>query len=145
MRLLRPPSAPIVMSTKTYWDSSAVVKAVEEPSARRRLKESHAVTRLHTLAECFSTLTGSRLAYWYAPKDAAKLLAEIVADFEFVDLTLAEILEGLKKAQAKAVRGGRVHDWLHAVAARKAGCTILVTLNTSDFTGLEEGFKLAAT
>ncbi len=133
------------MNAKNYWDSSAVLKAMQDPAVHKRLKESHAVTRVHTLAECFSTLTGSRLGYRHKPEDAAHLVAEFAKDFEFVELTAAETLAGLKKAQGLGVMGGRIHDLLHARAAQKAGCASLVTINTTDFTGLEDGFKLATT
>ncbi len=133
------------MSDKSYWDSSAVLKAMKDPTVHTRLKQSHAVTRPHTLAECFSTLTGSRLGYRHTPEDAAILLAQFAKDFEFVELTATETLAALKKAHGLGVMGGRIHDLLHAHAAHKAGCARLVTINTSDFSGLEYGFKLAST
>jgi hypothetical protein len=50
----------------------------------------------------------------------------------------------LDLAQQRGVRGGRVHEWLHARAARKAGVAELLTDNLSDFAGLNEGFSVAA-
>ncbi len=62
----------------------------------------------------------------------------------FVELDAAETLAALDLAQQHGVRGGRVHDWLHARAARKAGAAELVTDNLNDFAGLEDGFRCLA-
>jgi predicted nucleic acid-binding protein len=53
-----------------------------------------------------------------------------------VDLDAAQVLEALKSARAKGVRGGRVHDYLHAVAAEKHQATKIVTVDRNDFDGL---------
>jgi len=42
----------------------------------------------------------------------------------------------LKEARKKGVRGGRIHDYLHAVAAEKSGARQLLTLDKNDFNGL---------
>ena len=47
-------------------------------------------------------------------------------------------------AERRGVTGGRVHDWLHARAAKKAGVTELFTDNLRDFAGLEDGFSVVA-
>jgi predicted nucleic acid-binding protein len=57
---------------------------------------------------------------------------------DFQDLTAAEVLQALKEARKKGVRGGRVHDYLHAVAAEKSGAKKLLTLDKNDFTALTE-------
>lgn len=96
------------------------------------------------LVEAFSTLTGGRLGFQYLAEDAAALIRELSARMNFVELNSAETLAALDAAQKKGVRGGRVHDWLHARAAHKAKVTELVTDNFSDFVGLEDGFTIAA-
>jgi predicted nucleic acid-binding protein len=60
---------------------------------------------------------------------------------DFVDLSADEVLTALNYARAKGVRGGRVHDFLHAVAAEKAGADKIVTLDENDFNGLT-GLKI---
>jgi predicted nucleic acid-binding protein len=55
---------------------------------------------------------------------------------DFHDLTAAEVLTALKEARKKGVRGGRIHDYLHAVAAQKSGAKKLLTLDRNDFAGL---------
>ena len=122
---------------KTYWDSSALVAAVETPAMQLRLQHERGVTRSHALAEVFSTITGN-------PKNradaqiAAEILANLAKSLDFVDLTAAEMLAALKSARKLGVRGGRVHDFFHAVAAKKSGAKKIVTLDKNDFAGLTD-------
>jgi len=122
---------------KTYWDSSALVAAVETPAMQLRLQHERGVTRSHALAEVFSTITGN-------PKNradaqiAAEILANLAQSLNFVDLTADEMLAALKSARKLGVRGGRVHDFFHAVAAKKCGAKKIVTLDKNDFAGLTE-------
>jgi predicted nucleic acid-binding protein len=128
-----------------YWDSSALIDAIHDSDVLSKALESGQsnVTRPHALAEVFSTLTGGRLGFKYQADDAARLIEELTQGFAFVDLTADEVKSALLQCQAKGVRGGRVHDWLHAVAARKSGASELLTDNLADFSGLEEGYTLA--
>ncbi len=80
----------------------------------------------------------------YSPANAAALAADIARQVTFVDLSPEEELRGLQEAGRYHVLGGRVHDWLHALAAEKAGAKTLLTLNDDDFSGLERGFTVQA-
>ncbi len=120
-----------------YWDSSAIVSGALEPAVRHALNSTRPWCRPHALAEVFSTLTGSRLGFRVDPASASELIAGIAANLRFVELTTDETLLALAAAKSRGVRGGRIHDFLHAKAARKAGCSRLVTLNLSDFRGLD--------
>src|SRR5260370_37093891 len=99
---------------KRYWDASALVDALHDARVEQKVLEPDQWTRTHTLAETFSTLTGGRLGFQYLPDDAAALIREISAGMHFVELSPEETLAALEAAQARGVRGGRVHDWLHA-------------------------------
>jgi len=44
----------------------------------------------------------------------------------------------LENAKRLGVRGARVHDFLHAVAAGKAGATKIFTLDKNDFDDLTQ-------
>ena len=122
---------------KTYWDSSALVESVWEPSLQSRLHREGGVTRSHALAETFAALTGNPQNRVDA--DVATTLIQQLADsLNFVDLTAAEMLAALKSARRLGVRGGRVHDLFHAVAAKKCGAKKILTLDKNDFTGLTE-------
>jgi predicted nucleic acid-binding protein len=121
---------------RRYWDASGLVDALHDETVRLKITKESAVTRSHSFSEVFSTLTGGRLGFRYAPDDAAEIISSLAKDLEVVDLSLEESLVALSQAGRAGVRGGRVHDFLHAEAARKAGVERLVTLNTSDFVGL---------
>jgi predicted nucleic acid-binding protein len=121
---------------KDYWDSSAVIEACNNPALRVRLHRERGFTRTHTLAEIFSTLTGGNLAFRLNADEAAKTVANLAADLDFQDLAAADVLKALKEARKKGVRGGRIHDYLHAVAAEKSGARKLLTLDKNDFNDL---------
>lgn len=121
---------------KAYWDSSAVIEACTSPVLRARLHRERGLTRTHTLAEIFSTLTGGNLAFRLDADAAAQTVAGLAADLDFHDLTAKDILTALNEARKKGVRGGRVHDYLHAVAAQKSGAKKLLTLDKNDFDDL---------
>ena len=123
---------------KIYWDSSALVEAVLDQKIRQRLADDQSVTRTHALSEVFGTLTGGRLGVKFEANEAAEVMDELAADLEFVELSAKEILAALHDAEEKGVRGGRVHDHLHAVAAKKAKAGLLLTSDKFDFSGLFE-------
>ena len=121
---------------KAYWDSSAVIEACNSPGLRARLHRERGWTRTHTLAEVFSTLTGGNLAFRLDAEAAAQTVANLATDLDFHALTAADVLAALKEARKKGVRGGRIHDYLHAVAAHKSGAKKLLTLDKNDFNDL---------
>lgn len=130
---------------KRYWDTSALVNALHDARLEQKILELDQWTRPHSLVEAFSTLTGGRLGFKYAPEDAAAMLKEIAIGLNFTELDAHHTLAALALAKKHGIRGGRVHDWMHARAAAKAGVSILVTDNLADFAGTEDGFKLAST
>ena len=82
----------------------------------------------------FSIFAGRRVA----------LIRELTLNMNFVELDAGETLAALDVAQQRGVRGGRVHDWLHARAAQKAKVDELLTDNLNDFAGLDDGFSSMA-
>ena len=127
---------------KRYWDASALVDALHDTRIEKLALEPEQWTRPHTLSEVFSTLTGGRLGFQYVPDDAAGLVREITARMRLVQLNARETQAALDEAGQRGVRGGRIHDWLHARAAKKAGVAQLFTDNVADFVGLEDGFSV---
>ena len=123
---------------KIYWDSSALIEAVLDQKIRQRLADGQSMTRVHALSEVFGTLTGGRLGVKFGPNEVAEVMDELAADLEFVELTAREILAALHDADKKGVRGGRVHDYLHAIAAKKAKAGLVLTSDKFDFVGLFE-------
>jgi predicted nucleic acid-binding protein len=127
---------------KTYWDSSALVEAAGNDTLRRRLAENGGVTRAHTLSEVFSTLTGRHAGGRVTADKAAGIVAGLSADLDFEELTAPEILRALAQAESKGVRGGRVHDYLHAVAAHKGRAGLILTADRHGFDGLFPSVEL---
>ena len=128
---------------KAYWDSSALVTAL---LSGRTVK---GVTRTHSLAEVFSTFTGRGAGMMHdgknvqvrlSPGDAAALISSLRPGLGFEELTPEEMFEAMDEAQSRGVRGGAVHDWLHAKAALKAGAPVIYTNNRADFESF--GLKL---
>jgi len=124
---------------KAYWDSSALVEATSDLDLRLRVKRERPHTRPHSLAEIFSALTGgSNLGIRVDANDAAATIKDLARDLEFVELDPADVLTALQTARAKGVRGGRVHDYLHAIAAEKSKAVQIVTGDQNDFDRLTE-------
>lgn len=65
---------------KRYWDASALIDALHDSRVEQKALEDDQWTRMHTLAEVFSTLTGGRLGFQYLAEDAAALIREISAE-----------------------------------------------------------------
>jgi predicted nucleic acid-binding protein len=126
---------------KSYWDSSALVQTTLDDDLHDRLKQEGGLTRAHSLTEIFSALTGKAYIRMEA-KAAHKTIKEMSRHLEFVELSPAEIIDGLAKAQERGVRGGRVHDYMHALAASKSGAAALLTLDRNDFEHLVPGLAV---
>jgi hypothetical protein len=120
---------------KAYWDSSALVQSLAEPDLQVRLKKEGGFTRPHALAETFSALTGNPQTRIDAG-DAYQFITSLAQSLDFIELSARETLQALRTARQKGVRGGRVHDYLHAVAAEKSGADNLLTLDKNDFFGI---------
>jgi predicted nucleic acid-binding protein len=127
---------------KAYWDSSALVLATADIELRRRLHQERGITRTHALGEVFSTLTGGNLALRMEADTAAQTVQNLAQDLDFTDLEPREVLAALKQARRRGVRGGRVHDFLHAAAAEKAKIQELLTTDEHDFNGLTDSVKV---
>ena len=59
-----------------------------------------------------------------------------------MELDAAQTFRALGKAKRLGVRGGLVHDLLHAEAALLAGAKKILTLNTEDFRAIRQGTKV---
>jgi predicted nucleic acid-binding protein len=121
---------------KCYWDSSALIESTVDLNLRRRLQDEGGFTRPHELSEMFSALTGGNVSIRTDAEAAAKIIEELAGELDFIDLTAREMVAAFKKARRLGVRGGRVHDFLHAIAAEKAGVDKIITLDENDFNGL---------
>lgn len=124
---------------KSAIDSSVIVSALcagdpDHEACRKVLATGRHSVFAHSLAETFSTLTGGRLGFRVPAADAANLLRrQITPKLRIVSMEADDLLTACGEAQARGVRGGAIYDYLHLVAARKAGAKRLFTLNLEDF------------
>ncbi len=115
--------------------ASARVQSVYDPGIKARFELEGGLTRPHSLAEDFSALTANPVTRLDA--DSASRVVGILAEqLDFVDLTAKETVAGLRQARRLGVRGGRVHDFLHALAAEKGKADKILTLDRHDFDDL---------
>ena len=128
---------------RTYWDSSALIEALHDAKLRARIRPSEHATRPHSLAEIFSTLTKG-VNFRYSPSDAAKMAEDLAKDLDFVELSAAETVSVLKKANSMGVRGARIHDLMHAEAASKYGADLLLTLDDAGFRTLKLSLRVSS-
>jgi hypothetical protein len=75
------------------------------------------------------------------PGDCATWLRTFAAKIQIVELDSGDVLDALDKAQNKNVQGGRIYDYIHAIAAAKIKSDELLTRNTDDFEGLATNLK----
>lgn len=127
-----------------YWDSSALIAALQEKPIRDRLESEGGVTRMHALAEVFSTLTGGRLGVRFDTDQVAAMIRQLASQLAVVELEADQCLAAFDAAKKKGVRGGRIYDYLHASAAIHHSCTTVCTLNLSDFADLFDGLTIEA-
>jgi len=128
---------------KAYWDASALIETIRNADLRKRLKADGGLTRSHSLAEIFSAITGGNINLRVSADQAAEMVSRLADDLSFFDLAPADVLSALKQAKARGIRGGRVHDFLHAVAAEKAGAKELLTLDRNDFADLTDSVTIS--
>lgn len=72
------------------------------------------------------------------------MLADLKADLDFVELAADDAIKAINEASDNGVRGARIHDLMHAVAAVKSGAKILLTLDTAGFSDLRHSIKVQA-
>ena len=129
-------------------DSSVLVAAL----ASDELKHAECLALLlkggnciysHALLETFSTLTGGKLGVRVTADFAARMLSETVLPrVTVIELSSEEIIAALAIAQSRGVRGGGVYDYMHLVAARKSGASVIQTLNMDDFIHLRRALDI---
>lgn len=106
-------------------DFAACCALIDEPDCS---------VHIHALNDTFATLTGGSLKFRLHTDAAVQLIRErIVSRVKFVVLDADDLLAAQSQARGRGVRGGAIYDFMHLVAARKAGADALCTLNTSDF------------
>lgn len=128
---------------RVFFDTTVLVASmIEDQSGHdaalqaldRCAKDDRGYAALHSVAECFATLTGGRLAVQVSPADAAEMIRTNVAEaLELVALTKTEYVNLIASAQSIGVRGGGIYDSLLLECARKSKAERILTFNTRHF------------
>lgn len=124
---------------KVAVDSSVIVAAInaadpDHDAASSLLTRPSLSAYSHLLSEIFCSLTGGRLGFRMRGSQVATMLNKQVAPrLQIVSLTPADLLKAYAEAESRGIRGGAIYDYLHLVAARKAGAEQFRTLNLRDF------------
>ena len=124
---------------KLALDTSVIIAALDggDPdhvACRKLLLSAQFSIHAHALSETFATLTGGRLAFRLSAATASAILRQQVAPrLSITMLAEADLLKAYEESTRRGIRGGAIYDYLHLVAARKAGASRLYTLNTTDF------------
>jgi len=124
---------------KLAVDTSVLVASLDasDPdhgACRRLLMSEKLFAYGHALTEAFSTLTGGALGMRLPAATAAAILRDnLVPKLVIIHLTEEELLDAYGDSTRRGIRSGAIYDYLHLVAARKAGDARLYTLNLGDF------------
>ncbi len=135
-------SAPARSAQAALLDTSIVLASLDPDEAAhaacdKLIAQGGHCLYVHALAESFSILTGGQRARKLDADTAYRLLHESVLPFVCtIGLTGKDVLSALRDTRARGVRGGAVYDYLHLVAARKAGVARLVTIDLRHFQAL---------
>lgn len=124
---------------KLALDTSVIIAALDggdpdHAACRKLLLSAKFSIHAHALSETFATLTGGRLAFRLSAAAASAILRQQVAPrLSITMLADADLLKAYEESTRRGIRGGAIYDYLHLVAARKAGANRFYTLNTTDF------------
>ena len=132
-----------------FFDTTVLVAAMVEdephhPVCAQALEDAkNGCASIHSLAECYATLTGGRLGVQLSPVDAVRLVRHNVHDrLSLVSLTAGEYLRLLEATGPTGARGGAVYDLLLLACARKAKADKIHTLNHRHFMALAPDLAL---
>lgn len=126
-----------------FFDTTVLVAAMVEDESRHEAcaaaleaaDNGHA--SLHSLVECYATLTGGRLGVQISAADAGHLIHHnLHGRLSFVSLSGAEYFRLLDRAGPAGARGGAIYDLLLLACARKAKADRIYTLNERHFAAL---------
>lgn len=87
----------------------------------------------HSMAEAYSTFTGTPAPYRLSPFDALQILERASQTYTLVTLTPAEVLQTLNHLAQSRLTGGIVYDALLLACARKIGAETIYTIDYKDF------------
>ncbi len=126
-----------------FFDSTVLVAAIVEDESRheacaRALEAAgEGFASAHSLAECYATFTGGRLAVQLSPADVALLLRHNIHNrLTLISLSAADYLKLLDAAGPAGAQGGAIYDMLMLACARRVRAGRIYTLNHRHFKAL---------
>lgn len=120
-----------------YFDTSVIVEAILGGQAARSLLKSGGHTCSHTIAECFSTMTGKLRT---PHEECLQLLdAWLFQRLTVEDCRQEDYRAVVKSSKAHGVRGGAFFDALHLQVASRLKSDVIYTLNLTDFQSIWRG------
>jgi predicted nucleic acid-binding protein len=126
-----------------FFDSTVLVGAMLEDeehhqSCAEALESAErGYAALHSLAECYATLTGGKLGIQISPADAARLIRHNIHDrLSLVSLSIADYVQLVDRAGPSGARGGAIYDLLLLACARKIKARKIYTLSDRHFRAL---------
>ena len=135
-------------------DTSVVVAALltwheRHDDAARALGRAMAgregfILPVHVLLECYAVLTRLPPPHRLSPEDALSLLSANFRDVKLASLASRSVWPLLTRLAGKGIAGGATYDALIMDAARGAGATALLTLNSRDFERFDGGIEVLA-
>ena len=123
----------------THLDSSVLVAALVDSDPHHEaclhlLRKGGSSVLVHALAETFNTMTGGKLISRILPSVVSEVLTvSVLPRVRPIGLSAAETIAAFAETEERGVRGGAIYDYLHLVAARKAGARKLYTLDLDNF------------
>src|SRR4051794_30871077 len=105
-------------------DSSVLVAALAQnedhhASCLAVIRTGNCMARTHAFSETFSTLTGGQLIGRFRPAQVVEAFQQTVLwRVRVADLSLDQVIDAMREADARGVRGGAIYDYLHLVAGR---------------------------
>jgi predicted nucleic acid-binding protein len=92
-----------------------------------------------------STESGeAQVSFHYSSKDAAEIVKSLADSLDFVELNAQDAVSAINGASSQGVRGARIHDLMHAVAAQKYQATVIFTLDEAGFSTLKTSIPTKA-
>ena len=130
MKVLIETSPLIAALVETHPDHATSLRWLE----RARRREIQGVICAHTLAELYAILTRLPLRQRLSAVIVAQLIeSEILANFEVIELTVADYSAVIAHLSSSGLGGGIIYDAILAQAAVKSGAERIITLNAKDF------------
>lgn len=132
-----------------FLDTSVLVAGILEthPHHERSLslmergsRSSHAFVSVHSLAECYATLSVTPMHPMIHPEYALQLIREnVLAHFEPVELVQKDYETALERVAHLGFRSGAIYDALIWQAAVKKRVETFYTWNLDDFRRFSDG------